>query len=32
VDHTKSGTAYLPPRQIVSWGHGIALLARQLAG
>jgi protein SCO1 len=31
VDHTKSGSAYLPARQIQSWGHGIALLARQLA-
>jgi len=31
VDHTKSGTAYLPARQIQAWGHGIALLARQLA-
>jgi cytochrome oxidase Cu insertion factor (SCO1/SenC/PrrC family) len=31
VDHTKSGTAYLPAKQIVSWGHGIALIARHLA-
>jgi cytochrome oxidase Cu insertion factor (SCO1/SenC/PrrC family) len=31
VDHTKSGTAYLPFRQISQWGHGIALLARDLA-
>ena len=32
VDHLKSGTAYLPAGQIASWGHGIALVARQLAG
>jgi cytochrome oxidase Cu insertion factor (SCO1/SenC/PrrC family) len=32
VSHTKSGKAYLPPAQIASWGHGIALLARHLAG
>jgi cytochrome oxidase Cu insertion factor (SCO1/SenC/PrrC family) len=32
VDHTKSGTSYLPARQQVEWGHGIALVARQLAG
>jgi cytochrome oxidase Cu insertion factor (SCO1/SenC/PrrC family) len=31
TDHTKAGTAYLPADQIASWGHGIALLARQLA-
>ena len=31
VDHLKSGTAYLPAREIASWGHGIALVARQLA-
>jgi len=31
TDHTKAGTAYLPAGQIASWGHGIALLARQLA-
>jgi cytochrome oxidase Cu insertion factor (SCO1/SenC/PrrC family) len=31
VDHTKSGTAYLPFRQISQWGHGIALVARDLA-
>jgi cytochrome oxidase Cu insertion factor (SCO1/SenC/PrrC family) len=31
VDHTKSGTAYLPASQQVEWGHGIALVARQLA-
>jgi cytochrome oxidase Cu insertion factor (SCO1/SenC/PrrC family) len=32
VDHTKSGTAYLPASQQIAWGHGIALIARQLAG
>ena len=32
VDHTKSGTSYLPARQQIAWGHGIALVARQLAG
>jgi cytochrome oxidase Cu insertion factor (SCO1/SenC/PrrC family) len=32
VDHTKSGTAFLPARQQIAWGHGIALVARQLAG
>lgn len=31
-DHTKSGTAYLPAGQISSWGQGIALVARDLAG
>jgi protein SCO1 len=31
VDHTKSGTAYLPPDQLAAWGHGIALVARDLA-
>jgi cytochrome oxidase Cu insertion factor (SCO1/SenC/PrrC family) len=31
VDHTKSGTAYLPASQQIAWGHGIALIARQLA-
>jgi cytochrome oxidase Cu insertion factor (SCO1/SenC/PrrC family) len=31
VDHTKSGTAYLPASQQIAWGHGIALVARQLA-
>jgi cytochrome oxidase Cu insertion factor (SCO1/SenC/PrrC family) len=30
VDHTKSGTAYLPANQQIAWGHGIALVARQL--
>jgi cytochrome oxidase Cu insertion factor (SCO1/SenC/PrrC family) len=32
VDHTKSGTAYLPASLQASWGHGIALLAASLAG
>ena len=32
VDHTKSGTAFLPVRQIAQWGHGIAVLARGLSG
>jgi cytochrome oxidase Cu insertion factor (SCO1/SenC/PrrC family) len=32
VDHTRSGTSYLPIRQIGEWGHGIAVLARDLAG
>ena len=31
-DHTKSGTAYLPPSQLSSWGRGIALVARALSG
>ncbi len=31
ADHTKSGTAFLPVRQIAAWGHGIAELARGLA-
>ncbi len=31
VDHTKSGTAFLPAAQLSSWGHGIALIARDLA-
>jgi cytochrome oxidase Cu insertion factor (SCO1/SenC/PrrC family) len=31
-DHTKSGIAYLPAGQISSWGQGIALVARSLAG
>lgn len=31
VDHTASGSAYLPTSQLASWGHGIALVARQLA-
>ena len=32
ADHTKSGTAFLPVGQLSSWGHGIALIARDLAG
>ncbi|MDR0343703.1 MAG: SCO family protein [Nocardiopsaceae bacterium] len=32
VDHTKSGTAYLPVSQQTEWGHGIAVLARSLVG
>jgi cytochrome oxidase Cu insertion factor (SCO1/SenC/PrrC family) len=32
VDHTKSGKAYLPPAQLAAWGHGIALVARDLTG
>jgi cytochrome oxidase Cu insertion factor (SCO1/SenC/PrrC family) len=31
VDHTKSGASYLPASQQLAWGHGIALVARQLA-
>jgi protein SCO1 len=31
VDHSKSGTAFLPPDQIASWGRGIALVARDMA-
>jgi cytochrome oxidase Cu insertion factor (SCO1/SenC/PrrC family) len=31
VDHTKSGASYLPASQQIAWGHGIALVARQLA-
>jgi cytochrome oxidase Cu insertion factor (SCO1/SenC/PrrC family) len=31
VDHSKAGAAFLPVREIASWGHGIALLARGLA-
>jgi cytochrome oxidase Cu insertion factor (SCO1/SenC/PrrC family) len=30
VDHTSSGTAYLPAGQIAAWGRGIALVARTL--
>ncbi len=30
VDHTSRGTAYLPPSQLAAWGHGMALLARDL--
>jgi cytochrome oxidase Cu insertion factor (SCO1/SenC/PrrC family) len=32
ADHTARGTAYLPAGQLGAWGHGIALVARQLAG
>ena len=32
VDHTKSGTSYLPANQQAGWGQGIARIARQLAG
>jgi cytochrome oxidase Cu insertion factor (SCO1/SenC/PrrC family) len=31
VDHTRSGASYLPASQQIAWGHGIALVARQLA-
>jgi hypothetical protein len=31
ADHTKSGTAYLPPGQITAWGQGIAQVAETLA-
>ena len=31
VDHTASGSSYLPPNQLASWGQGIALVARHLA-
>jgi cytochrome oxidase Cu insertion factor (SCO1/SenC/PrrC family) len=31
VDHTASGSSYLPADQLASWGQGIALVARQLA-
>lgn len=30
-DHTASGKAYLPPDQISTWGHGIALVLRGLS-
>jgi cytochrome oxidase Cu insertion factor (SCO1/SenC/PrrC family) len=32
VDHTKSGTSYLPASQQIAWGRGIAALANRLAG
>jgi len=32
VDHTAAGSSYLPGNQLASWGQGIALVARQLAG
>ncbi|HET9081908.1 MAG TPA: SCO family protein [Trebonia sp.] len=31
VDHNKSGTSFLPPDQMVAWGHGIADLALTMA-
>lgn len=31
ADHTAAGTAYLPASQLVQWGQGIDLVARQLA-
>jgi cytochrome oxidase Cu insertion factor (SCO1/SenC/PrrC family) len=31
VDHTSSGSSYLPADQLAAWGQGIALVARQLA-
>ena len=31
VDHTASGSSYLPAGQLAPWGQGIALVARQLA-
>ena len=31
VDHTASGTSYLPAGQMASWARGVALVARQLA-
>lgn len=31
ADHTASGKAYLPAADIIAWGHGIAILAKQLA-
>jgi cytochrome oxidase Cu insertion factor (SCO1/SenC/PrrC family) len=30
VDHTASGSSYLPAGQLASWGRGVALVARQL--
>ncbi|HEV2373984.1 MAG TPA: SCO family protein [Streptosporangiaceae bacterium] len=32
VDHTMGGASFLPAGQLTSWGRGIALVARQLAG
>jgi protein SCO1 len=32
VDHTSKGVAFLPASQLTAWGHGIALVARHLAG
>lgn len=31
VDHTTSGSSYLPANQLAAWGQGIAQVARQLA-
>jgi cytochrome oxidase Cu insertion factor (SCO1/SenC/PrrC family) len=31
VDHTASGSSYVPANQLASWGQGIALVASQLA-
>lgn len=31
VDHTKKGLSYLPPKQLSTWGHGIALLAKAVS-
>ena len=31
ADHTQNGTAYLPLAEQAAWGHGLALIARQLA-
>jgi cytochrome oxidase Cu insertion factor (SCO1/SenC/PrrC family) len=30
ADHTKKGASYLPLRQVNAWGHGIAIIARDL--
>jgi protein SCO1/2 len=30
-DHTAKGTSYLPANQLISWGHGIALVAESLS-
>lgn len=32
ADHTASGSSFLPAGQLASWGQGIALVARHLAG
>jgi hypothetical protein len=32
VDHTSSGSSYLPTDQIAAWGQGIAQVVRTLAG
>jgi len=31
ADHGAGGSSYLPAGQLASWGHGIALVARQMA-